>query len=179
MAKTARSARGKPSAPAGEALKRRKKQAGREAELMLAIEEAKKDLKKAQKKQSKAQTQMEAHSTSLHTLETRLAELRSQSLEPESVTPPDSTELEHQQEPSELESSMVRSNGEQLASLDQDRLGGIGALTDQAIALPHVEEGMGIATSSSETGTSTSTDEVPTPPIIEEATPSDVKYPKS
>src|SRR6266487_1523335 len=50
----------KPSASAGEALKRRKKQAGQEAKLMLEIEAANKDLKKAQKRQSKAQAQLEA-----------------------------------------------------------------------------------------------------------------------
>ena len=60
---------------ATEALKRRKKQARREATLMLAIEEA----KKAQKMQTKAQARLEARSTSLHTLEARLAELRIQS----------------------------------------------------------------------------------------------------
>ncbi len=60
---------------ATEALKRRKKQARREAKLMLAIEEA----KKAQKMQTKAQARLEARSTSLHTLEARLEELRIQS----------------------------------------------------------------------------------------------------
>jgi hypothetical protein len=48
MAKTASD---KPSAPAEEALKLQKKQARREAKLMLEIEEAKKQLKNAQKKQ--------------------------------------------------------------------------------------------------------------------------------
>jgi chromosome segregation ATPase len=70
----------KPSASAGEALKRRKKQARQEAKLMLAIEAANKDLKKAQKRQSKAQARLEARSTSLHTLAAKLAELRAQSL---------------------------------------------------------------------------------------------------
>src|SRR6266516_2848522 len=64
---------------ATEALKRRKKQARREAKLMLAIEEAKKELKKAQKKQSKAQARLEKRSTTLHTLEARQEEIRSQS----------------------------------------------------------------------------------------------------
>ncbi len=72
----------KPSASAAEALKRQKKQARREAKLMLEIEEANKDLKKARKKQSKAQAQLEVRSTSLHTLEAKLAELRAPSLEP-------------------------------------------------------------------------------------------------
>jgi len=62
-----------------EVLRRRKKQARQEAKLMLAIEAAKKAQKKAQKKQTKAQARLEARSTSLHTLEARLAELRAQS----------------------------------------------------------------------------------------------------
>jgi predicted nuclease with TOPRIM domain len=75
----------KPSASAEEALKRRKKQARREAKLMLEIEEANKDLKKAQKKQSRAQASLEARSAYVHTLETRLEELRAPSLEPASA----------------------------------------------------------------------------------------------
>jgi hypothetical protein len=173
MVKTARLARDKPSAPAKEALKRQKKQARREVKLMLAIEEAKKDLKKAEKKQAKAQARLEAQSTSLHTLEARLAELRFQIPEPESVTPPDSAGLEHQQEPFELESSLVRSNGEQLASPDQERQGEIGALPDQAVVLPQVEDDIGTASSSSETGASSSTDELQRPPLVEEKTPSE------
>ena len=66
----------KPSASAEEALKRQKKQARREAKLMLEIEEANKDLKKAQKKQSKAQARLEERSAYVHMLETRLEELR-------------------------------------------------------------------------------------------------------
>src|SRR5438876_4864333 len=69
---------------ATEALKRRKKQARREAKLMLAIEEAKKAQKKAQKKQTKAQARLEERSTTLHTLEARLDEIRAQS--PQAVT---------------------------------------------------------------------------------------------
>ena len=102
MAKTA-SNKNNPSATADEALQRQKKQARREAKLMLAIEEAKKDLKKAQKKQAKAQARLEAQSASLHTLETRLAELRAPGPEPAIETPPQSAELEHQQEPSDAE----------------------------------------------------------------------------
>jgi chromosome segregation ATPase len=60
-------------------LKRQKRQARREAQLMLEIEAAKKDLKKAQKKQSKAQARLEKRSTSLQTLEGHLEELRAQS----------------------------------------------------------------------------------------------------
>ena len=66
----------KPSASAEEALKRRKKQARQEAKLMLAIEEANKDLKRAQKKQAKAQSLVEAQSAHIQTLEAHMAELR-------------------------------------------------------------------------------------------------------
>ena len=104
------------SASAEEALKRQKKQARREAKLMLEIEEANKDLKKAQKKQSKAQARLEERSTYVHTLETRLEELRAPSLEPAIEMPPDSAELERQQEPSEPDGGMAHSDGNQLAS---------------------------------------------------------------
>jgi hypothetical protein len=100
----------KPSSFAEEALKRRKKQARREAKLMLEIEEANKNLKKAQKKQSKAQARLEEQSAYVHTLETRLEELRAPSLEPAIEMPPDSAELEHQQEPSELDSGVSPSD---------------------------------------------------------------------
>ena len=66
----------KPTASTEGELKRRMKQ---EAKLMLELKEAKKDLKRAQKKQAKAQARLEAHSTSLQTLEARLAELRAPS----------------------------------------------------------------------------------------------------
>ena len=103
----------KPSASAEEALKRQKKQARREAKLMLEIEEANKDLKKAQKKQSKAQARLEERSAYVHTLETRLEELRAPSLEPAIVMPPDSAELERQQEPSEPKGGIAHSDGYQ------------------------------------------------------------------
>jgi chromosome segregation ATPase len=61
-----------PSVSAEKVLKRQKKQARREAKLMLAIKAAKKDLKKAQ-------ARLEERSTTLHTLEARLEELRAQS----------------------------------------------------------------------------------------------------
>ena len=105
-----------PSAPAEEALKRQKKQARREAKLMLEIEEANKDLKKAQKKQSKAQARLEEQSAYVHTLETRLEELRAPSLEPAIEMPQDSAELERQQEPSEPEGGIAHSDGNQQAS---------------------------------------------------------------
>ena len=91
----------KPSASAEEALKRRKKQARQEAKLMLAIQEANKDLKRAQKKQAKAQALVEAQSAHVQTLEAHMAELRAPGPEPEMVAPPQNAELEYQLEPSE------------------------------------------------------------------------------
>jgi len=171
MAKTASD---KPAAPAEEALKLQKKQARREAKLMLEIEEAKKQLKNAQKKQSKAQALVEARSTYAQSLEARLTELRAQSLEPEIETPPQSAEIEHQQEQSEMESGFASSHEQQLASPEQEDQGKITSLTDQIIASPQVEGGTGIASSSSETGTSTSMNEEQTPPFVEESTPSEI-----
>ncbi|HEX6109790.1 MAG TPA: hypothetical protein VFZ02_10310 [Ktedonobacteraceae bacterium] len=171
MAKTASD---KPSAPAEEALKLQKKQARREAKLMLEIEEAKKQLKNAQKKQSKAQALVEARSTYAQSLEARLTELRVQSLEPEIETPPQSAEIEHQQELSEMESGFASSHKQQLASPEQEDQGEITSLTDLVIASPQVEGGTGIASSSSETGTSTSINEEQTPPFVEESTPLEI-----
>jgi len=126
----------KPSASAEEASKRRRKQARQEAKLMLEIEEANKDLKKAQKKQSKAQAQLEVLRTSLHTLEAKLAELRAPRLEPAIETPPDNTELEHQQEPSELESGIAHSDRNQQTSPET----GASTFTDEEQHAPVVEE---------------------------------------
>ena len=61
----------KPPASSVDALKRQKKQARREAKLMLEIGEANKGLKKAQKKQSKAQARLEEQSAYIHMLETQ------------------------------------------------------------------------------------------------------------
>src|SRR5512135_525728 len=104
-----------PSASAKEALSRQKKQARREAKLMLEIEQANKDLKKAQKKQAKAQARLEERSAYVHTLETRLEELRAPSLKPAIEMPQDSAELERQQVPSVLEGSIAHSDEYQQA----------------------------------------------------------------
>jgi hypothetical protein len=162
----AKSASDKPNASAEEELKRRKKRARREAKLMLAIEAAKRAEKKAQKKQARVQARLEARSSSVHTLEAQLAELRAQSVAPEIAAPPQSAELVHQQEPTEMESSIVSSNGKQLAPHDQEY---------QDNALPQVEGGIGTASSLSETETSASTDQEQRPPLVEEATPPEVR----
>jgi hypothetical protein len=80
-----------PSVSTEKVLKLHKKQARREAKLMIEIEEAKKDLKKAQKKQSKAQASLEGRSATLHTLEARLEELRA--LSPQAATGAEQTSL--------------------------------------------------------------------------------------
>jgi len=166
MAKTARD---KPSASAEEALQRQKKQARKEAKLMLAIEEAKKDLKQAEQKIAKAQTRKEARSAYLFTLEASLAELRAQSPESKVDTPPPGTGWEYQQEQPEMESGIGGSDGNQLASSDQEYQDEITALTDPASALPQVEEVIGISSSSSDTGTPSYVEEEQTSPLGEEA----------
>ncbi|HEX6557768.1 MAG TPA: hypothetical protein VF026_33700 [Ktedonobacteraceae bacterium] len=56
--------------------KQRKKQAKQEAKAMLKLEQAKKNEQKAAKKVTKAQAQLEAYRTEIHTIEARLAEIR-------------------------------------------------------------------------------------------------------
>ena len=80
-----------PAVSAEKVLKQQKKQAKREAKLILEIEAAKKDLKKAQKKQSKVLARLEEKNTTLHTLEVRLEELRAQS--PQAATGAELTSL--------------------------------------------------------------------------------------
>jgi hypothetical protein len=101
----AKKASNKPSVTAEGALSRQKQLARQEAKLMLAIEEANKDLKKAQKKQAKAQALVEAQSAHVQTLEAKMAELRAPGQEPEIVASPQSAELEYQQESSETGTS--------------------------------------------------------------------------
>jgi hypothetical protein len=155
MAKTTS---GTSSSSAGKASKQRKKQARREAKLMLEIEGAKMDLKKARKKQAQAQERLEKRSATLQTLEVKLEELRAPTPEPVSVAPPRNAQFESHQEPSELESSMVHSQGQPSAS------------PDQIIASPQVEKDGGTPSSSS----STSSDAEPSLSIEEETTGSEV-----
>ena len=155
MAKTTS---GTSSSSAGKASKQRKKQARREAKLMLEIEGAKIDLKKAQKKQAQAQARLQERSTTLQTLEVKLEELRAPNPEPARVAPPRNAQLESHQEPSELESSMGHSEGQPSTS------------PDQIVASPHVEEDGGTPASSS----STSSDAELSLSIEEETTGSEV-----
>jgi hypothetical protein len=140
----------KPSTSAEEVLSRQKKQARREAKLMLEIESAKKNLKKAQKKQSKAQASLEARNTSLQTLEAKLAELGTRSLEPKSEMPLDSAELERQQVPSESEDSVAHSDGYQQASTltgaeKDDPVGEETTSSEANVATNEVTEGSEVA----------------------------------
>jgi hypothetical protein len=160
----------KPSVSAEEASKRQKKQARREAKLMLAIEEAKKDLKKAQKKQSKAQARLEEQSTSLHTLEAHLSELRASSTQAASDTTAQSATGEQEHAHTEVEGGIVPNDGKELASPGHEYQGEITSLTDQILAAPHVDEGRGGDFFSSETALSTATDAEPTPLSGDEAT---------
>jgi hypothetical protein len=160
-----------PSVSTEKVLKRQKKQSRREAKLMLVIKEAKRDLKKAQKQQLKAQVRLEKRSTSLHTLEARLAELRASSSQAASDAISPEATGEHQQAQAELESSIARSDEKEQTLSDREYRNAITSLTDQILASPHVEGGISGVSFSSETGRSTSTDAEPTPLLGEEATP--------
>jgi hypothetical protein len=160
----------KSSVSAEEALKRQKKQARREARLMLAIEAAKKDLKKAQKQQSKAQGRLEEQSTALHTLEVRLEELRAPGPETAIETSPPIAELEQQPAHTEPESSSTRADEAVQALSDSEHHGTLSSLTAQILAAPPVEEGSRAASSSSETEPSPAPEAAPTPLTDAEAT---------
>src|SRR5215467_12888860 len=56
--------------------KKRKKEAKKEARMMLEIEETKSSIQKAEKRLAKAQARLEARTTQLHTLEAELSEFR-------------------------------------------------------------------------------------------------------
>lgn len=74
------------SSPANEAKKQRKKQAKREAKTMLAVEQAKQDVMRAEQKVAKSQARLEARVAHLHTLEAKLAKIRKASQESEADT---------------------------------------------------------------------------------------------
>ena len=74
--------------------KNRKKQAKKEAKMMLEIEEAKVSIQKAEKKLAKAQARLEARNTNLHTLEAELNEFRASHEETEVEAQPGSSEQE-------------------------------------------------------------------------------------
>jgi hypothetical protein len=74
--------------------KKRKKQAKKEANMMLEIEEAKSSIQKAEKKLANAHARLEARNTHLRTLEAALSEFRA-SHEQTEVSAPD-TGFDHQ-----------------------------------------------------------------------------------
>jgi DNA repair exonuclease SbcCD ATPase subunit len=87
--------------------KKRKKEAKREARMMLEIEEAKTSIQKAEKKLAKAQANLEARNTHLRTLEADLSKLRTSHEEIE-VSAPD-TGFDHQAGQPELEEITISS----------------------------------------------------------------------
>src|SRR5215467_7929796 len=81
--------------------KKRKKQAKREAKMMLEIEETKASIQKAEKKIAKAEARLEARNAHLRTLEADLSEYRTSHEETE-VSAPDAGS-DHQSGQPELE----------------------------------------------------------------------------
>src|SRR5438105_15058622 len=75
MAKTLNTANASTSSPNG-TKKQRKKQAKREAKAMLKLEQARKDVQKAEQRLAKAQTQLEADRGHARTLEAQINEMR-------------------------------------------------------------------------------------------------------
>jgi hypothetical protein len=154
----------KPSASAEEALKRRKKQARQEAKLMLAIEEANKDLKRAQKKQAKAQALVEAQSAQVQTLEAHMALLRAPGPEPEMVAPPQSAELEYQQEPSETGSSTSTATEPAPSIVEEVTVSEVTVVTSEVTEVSEV-----VRVHDDEIGTATEPAPTPTTPMKEPA----------
>jgi len=107
------------SATALDEQKKRKKQAKREAKVMLEIEETKVTIQMAEKKLAKAQTRLEAHNAHLRTLETDLSELRT-SHEETAVSAPDAG-FDHQTGQPELveETEVSVHNGDSQQQLEQ------------------------------------------------------------
>ena len=86
MAKKASTKSSSPAAEVNEQ-KKRKKEAKREAKIMLEIEETKVDIEKAEKKLAKAQARLEARHTHLRTVEADLSEFRTSHEETEGSAP--------------------------------------------------------------------------------------------
>src|SRR5260370_36239755 len=96
MAKTANN-KSSSTMTAGDAQKQQKKQAKREAKMMLAVEKAKAALQKSEQKIAKARARLETRTAHLSTLESKLAELRSSTQESKVSTPAPGTGSDHQQ----------------------------------------------------------------------------------
>jgi hypothetical protein len=126
--------------------KMRKKQAKREAKMMLEIEETKVSIEKAEKKLAKAQARLEARNTHLRTLEADLSEFRTSHEETE-VNAPDAG-FDHQTgqpEPEEAtEANAQQSDTErqtaQTASEDEEATIILDAGFDHQTGQPELEE---------------------------------------
>ena len=84
-----------------EAKKQRKKQAKREAKLMIELEDARKDVQRAEQKFSKAQSNLEASRSHLRELEEGLAQIRNghtEQPEPSAVAAPVEQSYEQSEE---------------------------------------------------------------------------------
>lgn len=104
MAKKTSNNSSKPVAEMNDQMKR-KKQAKKEAKLMLDVEEAKLSIQQAEKRLAKAQARLEACNTHLRTLEAELTEFRASHDETE-VNSPD-TGFDHQNGQPDLDEETV------------------------------------------------------------------------
>jgi len=92
--------------------KKRKKQAKKEAKMMLEIEEAKVSIQKAEKKLAKDQARLEARNTHLRTLEADLTAFRTSHEETVIQAQPDKSERETAQSvPADEEATIVPDTG--------------------------------------------------------------------
>jgi septal ring factor EnvC (AmiA/AmiB activator) len=98
--------------------KKRKKQAKREAKVMLEIEETKASIQQVEKKLAKAQVKLGVRNAHLRTLETDLSELRTSQEETE-VSAPDAG-FDHQTGQPEPEEITVNSNQQDTVSSNQE-----------------------------------------------------------
>jgi len=169
----------KPSAE--EPLKRRKKQAKQEAKLMLAIQEANKDLKRAQKKQAKAQALVEAQSAHVQTLEAHMAELRAPGPESAMVAPPQNAELEYKQEPSENGPSSSTDTELPLSTVEEATVSEVMVATNEVTEGPEAAavQDDEIATTTEPAPTPTTTSKPPTHKTATTRTPTATKRPTS
>lgn len=110
----------KSPAVAEEAQKQRKKQAKREAKVMLEVEKAKAAVQKAEKKIARAQARFEARTAHLRTLETNLAEFRTPQEESEVSAPVPDEGFDHQQGQPEPENNAAGLAEPQTAQSDQE-----------------------------------------------------------
>jgi hypothetical protein len=92
--------------------KMRKKQAKREAKLMLEIEETKVSIERAEKKLAKAQARLEARNAHLRTLEADLSEFRISHQENEVAAPDSGFDHQSGQPETEEETEIIAQHGD-------------------------------------------------------------------